>query len=112
MGVIDKLFGGVKTGRQIRKEGVNPIQRDESFRAAFRKLRLRAYGGYEGNNLTAADADAIADLIEPHLKELPPGAKLSIATRQSIRGKLWQMVKGGKISQQDFDDAKNILDQF
>ncbi|MDD5110653.1 MAG: hypothetical protein PHI63_05595 [Patescibacteria group bacterium] len=112
MGVIDKLFGGIKTGRQFKKEGVQPLQRDQSFRAAFHKLRSRAYGGYEGRNLTEADADAIADLIEPHLKNLPPGDKLSIGTRQNIRGKLWSMVRGGKISQQDFDDAKKILDQF
>lgn len=112
MGIFDTLFGKTKTGQHYQQPGGKSFHQDASFRTAFRKLRLRQYGGDAGQNLSAEDADKIADAIEPHLKHLPPGGKLSLATRQSIRGKLWQMVRGGEISQMDFDDAKDILEQF
>jgi hypothetical protein len=30
----------------------------------------------------------------------------------SMREHLWQAVKAGKLSQQDFDDAKHIIERF
>ncbi len=112
MGIFDTLFGKTKTGSHYQKPGVKSFHQDDSFRTALRKLRLRQYGGDAGQNLSADEADKIADVIEPHLKNLPPGGKLSIGTKQNIRAKLWQMVKAGEISELDFADAKNILEQF
>lgn len=112
MGIFDTLFGKIKTGSQYRQGGHVPLDRDPSFRGALEKLRKFRFGGDAGQNLSAGDADTIADLIEPHLKHLPPGGKLSLATKQSIRGRLWQMVKSGQLSQMDFDDAKDILEEF
>ena len=112
MGIFDTLFGKVKTGNQYQHGGTTSFHQDQSFRAAFRKLRLRQYGGDAGQNLSAAETDKIADLIEPHLKHLPPGSKLSIGTKQNIRAKLYGMVKTGELSHMDFDDAKDILEQF
>lgn len=112
MGLFRSLFGKIKTGSQYRKGGHVPLERDPSFRGALEKLRQFRFGGDEGQNISTADADKIADLIEPHLKRLPPGTKLSLSTKQSIRGKLWQMVKAGEISELDFTDAKKILEQF
>ena len=112
MGLFDTLFGKTKTGQHYQKPGAESFHQDDSFRTALRKLRLRQYGGDAGQNLSADDADTIADLIEPHLKNLPPGGKLSLGTKQSIRSKLWGMVRGGEISQMDFDDAKDILEEF
>lgn len=112
MGIFGDLFGGVKTGRQYREGGHVPVDRDPSFRGALEKLRRFRIGGDEGQNLSADEADTIADLIEPHLKRLPPGAHLSLGTKSSIRQHLWQKVKGGELSQMDFDDAKKILDEF
>ena len=112
MGIFDTLFGKTKTGKLYQKSGAESFHQDDSFRTALRKLRLRQYGGDAWQNLSADEADKIADLIEPHLKNLPPGGKLSIGTRQNIRAKLYGMVKGGQLSQMDFDDAKDILEQF
>ena len=112
MGIFGKLFGDVKTGSHYQHGGTVPLDRDTSLRAGLEKLRLFRTGGMEGKNLSTDDVQKIGDLIEPHLKNLPLSGKLSIGTKQNIRGKLWQMVKGGEISQMDFDDAKKILEHF
>ena len=112
MGIFDTLFGKVKKGKHFQQGGTTSFHQDQSFRAALKKLRLRHYGGDAGQNLSADEADKIADLIEPHLKNLPPGGKLSFGTKQNIRAKLYGKVKSGELSQMDFDDAKDILEQF
>lgn len=112
MGIFKQLFGNIKTGSGHRKGGQVPLDRDPSFRAGMEKLRQFRVGGLEGKNLSANDTKQIADLIEPHLKNLPLGGKMSLGTKAHIRNKLWQLVKGGKISQEDADDAKQILEEF
>lgn len=112
MGIFGKLFGDVETGSQYKHGGTVPLDRDQSFRAGLDKLRLFRVGGMEGKNLSADDVKKIGDLIEPHLKDLPLGGKLSINTKMQIRDKMWRLVKGGEISEMDFDDAKEILEQF
>jgi len=112
MGIFDTLFGKTKTGSQYKHGGTVPLDRDHSFHAGLEKLRLFRVGGMEGKNLSTDDIKKIGDLIEPHLKSLPLGGKLSINTKMQIRDKMWHMVKGGQISQMDFDDAKDILEQF
>ena len=111
--IYEKIFGKVKTGSQYTSKGnFGGSYSSSSLRSSMQKFRNSVYSGVAGRNLSKQNADLIISIIEPRLKYLPPGGRLSYSTKMSMRQKLWQEVKRGKISQQDFDDAKHIIEQF
>ena len=112
MPVYKKLFGGIKTGSGYSEGGKVSLHRDKSFKAGLKKMQMFKYGGLEGKNLSPQDAKKISGVVEPYLRNLPLGGKLSLNNRQKISGQLWKMVKGGEISEEDYKDAKRILKQI
>ena len=76
------------------------------------KFRNAIHGGLAGKNLSKENADLIISVIEPRLKSLPLGGKLSYSTKVSMRQELWQKVRSGELSHEDFEDAKEILELF
>lgn len=113
MGVYKKLFGKVGTGKSYRSGGdLDGAHNSKSLRSALDMFRDHLHGGTAGKNLSKHDADVILSVIEPHLKKLPAGRRLSSGVRVSIGSKLWRMVKKGKISEEDYKDAKRILKQL
>lgn len=112
MSIFEKFFGSIKTGSQYRKGGNAPLDRDKSFRAGLEKLRKFRYSGLEGKNLSEEEVGLIGDIIEPHLKNLPVGHKLSYSTKKEIHHQIWQLMENHKISKMDLKDFENILNEF
>ena len=111
--IYEKIFGKVKTGRGYSSDD-SPTSRSSaaSLRASMKKFRQFVHGGNAGTNLSAAEAELILNEIEPALKRLPAGKRLSSAAKYTIRQRLARRVRSGQLSSADFADAKKILDQF
>ena len=111
--IYEKIFGKVKAGSQYTSQNnIGGGYNASSLASSMTKFRNFIYGGNAGRNLSKENADLIISVMEPHLKNLPIGGKLSYSTKMSMREHLWQAVKAGKLSQQDFDDAKHIIERF
>ena len=111
--IYKKIFGSVKKGiNYSSKDKFGGGYNSSSLRSSMEKFRNVIYGGQAGRNLSKANADAIIAVIEPHLKHLPLGGRLSYLTKVSIRQQLWQMVLSGELTREDFKDAKRILALF
>lgn len=110
--IYKKIFGKIQSGTGYKKGGYTHFDRDQSLEGALKRFRNFYHGGLAGKNLSAKDARKIADVVEPHLKNLPLGKKLSYTTKLRINERLWRMVLDGEISRQDFDDAKRIVGEF
>jgi len=111
--IYDQIFGKVKiSGQYTGKDNIGGGYNASSLASSMTKFRNFIYGGNAGRNLSKDNADLIISVMEPHLKNLPIGGKLSYSTKMSMREKLYQDVLAGKLSQQDFDDAKHIIERF
>ena len=111
--IYEKIFGKVKAGSQYtRQDKFGGAYSSSSLRSSMQKFRNAIYGGTAGRNLSKQNADFIISVVEPHLKNLPTGGKLSYSTKMSMREKLWRAVLAGKISKEDFEDGKHIIEQF
>ena len=111
--IYEQIFGKVAIGGQYT--GQNKIgggYNSSSLTSSMNKFRNFIYGGNAGRNLSKANADLIISVIEPHLKNLPLGGKLDYSTKMSMKEKLYQYELAGKLSQQDFEDAKHIVELF
>jgi len=111
--IYEKIFGKVKSGSNYsKKDNLGGSYNASSLSSSMNKFRNAVYGGLSGKNLSKQNADLIISVIEPHLKNLPIGGKLSYQTKMAMREKLWQHVLAGKLSKEDFDDAKKIIELF
>ncbi len=111
--IYEKIFGKVKKGSHYSsQDNFGGSYNSSSLRSSMQKFRNSVYGGLAGKNLSKENADLIIAVIEPHLKNLPIGEKLSYSTKINMREKLWGFVQSGKLSQQDFEDAKKIIELF
>ena len=111
--IYEKIFGKVKIGSgYAKKNNFGGSYNSSSLRSSMQKFRNIVHGGTASKNLSKQDANLIISIIEPHLKALPIGGKLSYSVKIGIREKLWQYVLSGKLSQQDFEDAKKIIELF
>lgn len=111
--IYEKIFGQVKKGSQYTSQGnVGGSYSSSSLRSSMQKFRNAIYSGVAGKNLSKQNADLIISVIEPHLKNLPLGGKLSYSTKLAIKEKLWHYVLSGELSKEDFEDAKQIVELF
>ncbi|MFA6255043.1 MAG: hypothetical protein WC675_03350 [Patescibacteria group bacterium] len=111
--IYEKIFGKVKKGSLYTSQGnFGGSYSSSSLRSSMQKFRNTLYSGVAGKNLSKENADYIISVIEPHLKNLPLGGKLSYSTKLAMREKLWQSVLAGKLSKEDFEDAKHIIELF
>ena len=111
--IYEKIFGKVKEGSLYSsKDNFGGSYNASSLRSSMQKFRNAIYSGVAGKNLSKPNADLIISVIEPRLKGLPIGGKLSYSTKMSMREKLWQSVLSGELSKEDFDDAKQIIKLF
>ena len=113
MSIYEKIFGKVKSGSGYESScNVDGSYNTQSLRSSMQKFRNAIYSGAAAKNLSHENAELIISVIEPHLKALPIGKKISYSTKNAIRLKLWGYVKSGKLSPEDFADAKEILALF
>ena len=111
--LYEKIFGRVKKGSLYSgKDNFGGSYSASSLRSSMQKFRNAIYGGVAGKNLSKQNADFIISIVEPHLKNLPLGGKLSYSTKMAMREKLWQAVLSGKLSREDFEDGKKIIGLF
>ncbi len=111
--IYEKIFGKVKnSGNYSNKDNFGGSYNASSLGSSMNKFRNAIYGGLAGKNLSKENADLIISVIEPHLKALPIGGKLSYSTKMSMREKLYQHVLAGKLSPEDFENAKHIIELF
>ena len=111
--IYEKIFGKVKKGGLYSSQAnLGGAYNSASLRSSMQKFRNAVYGGLAGKNLSRENADLIISVIEPHLKSLPLGSKLSYSTKIAMREKLWQLVGSGELSPEDFADAKRIIELF
>ncbi|MFA6214958.1 MAG: hypothetical protein WC768_00130 [Patescibacteria group bacterium] len=111
--IYEKIFGKVKNSSNYsNKDNYGGSYNAASLSSSMNKFRNAVYTGVAGKNLSKQDADLIIAVIEPHLKALPIGGKLSYSTKMSMREKLYRYVLAGKLSKEDFEDAKHVIELF
>ncbi|OGY45691.1 MAG: hypothetical protein A2744_02460 [Candidatus Buchananbacteria bacterium RIFCSPHIGHO2_01_FULL_44_11] len=111
--IYEKIFGKVKGGSLYSDKGsFGGAYNSSSLQSSMQKFRNIVHGGLEGTNLSQKNAELIISVIEPHLKNLPIGAELAYTTKASMREKLYRYVQEGKLSPEDFEDAKKIIELF